>query len=81
MDPEEISAQVLKYEYESGDIILFHDIYEESADALEKILPELIRRGCQLVTISDLFRFYNLEPSSVDFSDFRVADLYFVGIG
>lgn len=67
LDPEEISAQVLKYEYESGDIILFHDIYDESADALEKILPELIRRGCQLVTISDLFRFYNLELSSVDY--------------
>ncbi len=66
-DPEQIAAQVLKYDYESGDIILFHDIYEESADALEKILPELIRRGCQLVTVTDMFRYYGIDPSSVDY--------------
>ena len=66
-DPQEIVDQVLKYEYESGDIILFHDIYDETADALEKILPALIERGCQLVTVSDMFRFYNIEPSSIDY--------------
>ena len=66
-DPEQIVAQVLKYDYESGDIVLFHDIYDETAEALEKILPELVNRGCQLVSISDMFRFYNIDPSQIDY--------------
>lgn len=66
-DPEQIVAQVLKYEYDSGDIILFHDIYDETVEALEKILPELINRGCQLLTVSDMLRFYNIEPTSIDY--------------
>ncbi|MBQ6334120.1 MAG: polysaccharide deacetylase family protein [Erysipelotrichaceae bacterium] len=66
-DPQDIIDQVLKYDYETGDIILFHDIYDESADALETIIPELINRGCQLVTITDLFRFCNIDPSMIDY--------------
>ena len=66
-DPEQIVAQVLKYEYDSGDIVLFHDIYDETVEALEKILPELINRGCQLLTVSDMLRFYNIEPTSIDY--------------
>ena len=66
-DPQQICDQVLKYEYESGDIILFHDIYDESAEALEKILPELVNRGCQLVSVSDMLRFYNIDPSLIDY--------------
>ena len=66
-DPEEIVAQVLKYDYESGDVILFHDIYDETGEALEKIVPELINRGCQLVTVSDIFRFYGIEDYSIDY--------------
>ena len=66
-DVDAIQAQVLKYDYESGDIILFHDIYNETAEALEKILIELIDRGCQLVSVSEMFRFYNLDPSQIDY--------------
>lgn len=66
-DPQQIVDQVLKYEYESGDIVLFHDIYDETAEALEKILPELVNRGCQLLTVSDMFRFYNIDPSQIDY--------------
>ena len=66
-DPEQIVAQVLKYEYDSGDIVLFHDIYDETVEALEKILPELINRGCQLLSVSDMLRFYNIEPTSIDY--------------
>ena len=37
-----------------GDIILMHDIYGTSADAAVYLIPELTRRGYQLVTVSEL---------------------------
>ncbi|MDD4312610.1 MAG: polysaccharide deacetylase family protein [Eubacteriales bacterium] len=37
-----------------GAIVLFHDIYDFTADAIEKIVPDLISQGYQLVTISEL---------------------------
>lgn len=37
-----------------GDIILMHDLYETAALASEVIIPELVRRGYQLVTVSEL---------------------------
>lgn len=37
-----------------GDIILMHDIYTSTADATEVLVPELIKRGFTLVTISEL---------------------------
>ncbi len=38
-----------------GDIILMHDIYESTAEAVKLLVPELIDRGYQLVTVSELF--------------------------
>ncbi len=38
-----------------GDIILMHDIYGSTAEAVELLVPELINRGYQLVTISELY--------------------------
>ena len=35
-------------------IILNHDLYKSTADAMERIIPELISRGYQLVTVSEL---------------------------
>ena len=37
-----------------GDIILMHEIYGSTADAVEKMVPELIKQGYQLVTCHDL---------------------------
>lgn len=37
-----------------GAIVLFHDIYNTTADAIELIVPELIEQGYQLVTVSEL---------------------------
>lgn len=39
-----------------GDIIIMHDIYQSSVEALIRIIPELKRRGYQLVTVSELAR-------------------------
>ncbi|MDO4269250.1 MAG: polysaccharide deacetylase family protein [Eubacteriales bacterium] len=37
-----------------GDIVLMHDLYDTTADASDVIIPELINRGFQLVTVSEL---------------------------
>lgn len=39
---------------QDGDIILMHDLYETSADAAVVLIPELMNRGYQLVTVSEL---------------------------
>lgn len=37
-----------------GDIILMHDIHGATADACATLIPELVNRGFQLVTVSEL---------------------------
>lgn len=37
-----------------GDVILMHSLYAQSAEAVERMAPELVRRGYQLVTLSEL---------------------------
>lgn len=50
---EKICSNVLD-NVKDGDIVLMHDIYDTSAEAVKIIIPELIERGYQLVTISEL---------------------------
>lgn len=42
-----------------GDIILMHDLYDSTVEAVEKVVPELINRGYQLVTVSELYEYRN----------------------
>jgi len=42
---------------ENNAIILFHDVYETTVEAIEKLLPSLIEQGYQLVTVSELLSF------------------------
>lgn len=49
-----IISEVRKIENLDGKIVLFHSIYETTADAIEVIVPELINQGYQLVTISEM---------------------------
>ena len=37
-----------------GDIVLMHDLYSATASASETNIPELVKRGYQLVTVSEL---------------------------
>lgn len=37
-----------------GDIILMHDLYVSTADAMDIVIPELVRRGYTLVTVSEM---------------------------
>ena len=39
---------------EDGDIILMHDLFERSSEALKKLIPKLKEQGYQFVTISEL---------------------------
>ncbi len=40
-----------------GDIVLMHDIHQSTVTATEKIIPELRKRGYQLVTVSQLAKY------------------------
>jgi len=40
-------------------IVLSHDLYGSTADAMERIIPELIAQGYQLVTVSELMYYSN----------------------
>jgi peptidoglycan/xylan/chitin deacetylase (PgdA/CDA1 family) len=45
---------------EDGSIILCHDMYSTTADAMERVIPDLIEQGYQLVTVSELL-YYSEE--------------------
>lgn len=52
-DSQKIADTALS-QTEDGSIILMHDIFSTSVDAAEILIPELIRRGYELVTIHEL---------------------------
>ncbi len=39
---------------QDGDIILMHELYSQTADATDRLVPELVNRGFQLVTVSEM---------------------------
>ncbi len=59
--------RVVMEKVRDGDIILMHDTYSQTADAAERLIPALIERGFQLVTVSELAasRGQVLEPGKV----------------
>ena len=46
---------------EDGDIILMHDIHSTTVDAAVRLIPILLKRGFQLVTVSELARFRGIK--------------------
>lgn len=54
---------------QDGDIVLMHDLYGATASAAESLIPELIKRGYQLVTISELASYRGgMQPGQVYYS-------------
>ena len=47
-----------------GSIVLMHDIYSETAKAVEDIVPELIDEGYQLVTVSELLKSLGIDEKN-----------------
>ena len=66
LDKQKIVSAVLD-NATGGEIVLMHDLYEMTAEAFEEIVPELIKRGFVLVTVSELYEIYGieLEPGKV----------------
>jgi peptidoglycan/xylan/chitin deacetylase (PgdA/CDA1 family) len=56
---------------QDGDIIIMHDLYESTADAMEIVIPKLIEEGYQLVTVKEL-----LEAKGIDIVD---GNAYYYG--
>lgn len=56
-DASKIINEINKVGNLNGKIILMHSIYGSTADAVEKIVPELKSKGYQLVTVSQLAKF------------------------
>lgn len=46
---------------QDGDIILMHDIHSWSVDAAIEIIPRLIKKGYQLVTVSEMAKARGIE--------------------
>ncbi len=69
-NPAKTISSVLDH-VRDGDIILMHDIYSTTADAAEVIIPELTKRGYQLVTVSEMAAYRGgMAPGHV-YSSFR----------
>lgn len=45
-----------------GSIVLCHDLYGETAAAMQAVIPDLIAQGYQLVTVSELIHYKELTP-------------------
>ena len=55
-------AELSEWAAKNGVIILCHDIYSTTAAAAEKAIPELVNKGFQLVTVSELLSFHKDGP-------------------
>lgn len=53
-----------------GDIVLMHDLYDETAKAVEIVVPKLIEKGYRIVSVSELMqnRAIDLKPHKAYFS-------------
>ncbi len=47
---------VIRKKAKNGSIVLCHDLYDSTVEAIEKIVPEYIKKGYQLVTVSELLK-------------------------
>ncbi|MDO4438816.1 MAG: polysaccharide deacetylase family protein [Eubacteriales bacterium] len=53
-----------------GDIVLMHELYSETAEAVRQMLPQLSEQGFQFVTVSELIKFKGktVEPNKIYYS-------------
>lgn len=47
-----------------GDIILCHDLHGSTVEAMERVIPDLIAQGYQLVTVSELLSYGDTEVNA-----------------
>ncbi len=58
---DSVCRAVMDY-VKDGDIILMHNVYESTADAVERIVPFLAEKGYQMVTVSQLVQAKTGQP-------------------
>ena len=60
-------VSLVKSTVKDGDIVLFHDLYQSTKEAIEVLVPDLISEGYRIVSVSELFNLKNiaLEPQKV----------------
>lgn len=55
---------IMKY-VEDGDIVLMHSLYSSSEKATRRLVPDLIDRGFQLVTVSELLKYKGYDIDTI----------------
>ena len=58
------TVQSVMNNVKDGDIVLMHDIYDATASAAEQIIPALVKKGYQLVTVSELATYKKVKLES-----------------
>lgn len=56
---------------EDGDIVLMHDLYPTTAKAVAKLVPQLKKKGFQIVTVDELFYYKGIKAEG--------GEVYFSG--
>lgn len=56
-----IKDKILKY-VSDGDIILMHDTYVATLNAVEMVIPELKKQGYKIVSVGELFKYKGVKP-------------------
>ena len=73
-DAQQITEAVMS-QVQDGSIILLHDIFSTSVDAVEIFIPRLIDEGYQLVTIHELAKINGTElQTGIAYGDFTDQD-------
>ena len=72
-DADHIYDHIMEH-VQPGDIILMHDIYATTLEAVERVIPRLVEEGYRLVTVSELLLhlYGGLEPGVVYGRDYDV---------
>lgn len=71
-DKETIKQTIYSFEEKNADgldgcIVLMHDIYKESAAAVEELVPELYDKGYQFVSIDELLNILNINKETTKY--------------
>jgi peptidoglycan/xylan/chitin deacetylase (PgdA/CDA1 family) len=68
-DADAVYKKIIKLARNRG-IILCHDLYGSTAEAMERVIPKLMSEGYQLVTISELMHYSgaNVKPGELYFN-------------
>ncbi|MBQ6334811.1 MAG: polysaccharide deacetylase family protein [Erysipelotrichaceae bacterium] len=62
---EDITYQNVMEQVKDGDIILMHSLYKSTAKASQRLVPDLIDRGFQLVSVSELLTYKGYDMTTL----------------